>query len=307
MYKISNEVSSVPLDLIGFCKPELLIREAQTKNTDYLNLLSSIIEHGINHTPVLLRALLESEKSDPRNANKEYAVIDGTQRTSCLKTAGAGFVRAQIAEGTEADFLALSISKNDFVKMTVGQVRRVISKYIGVNPDITVQRLAKDLKLTEVQILKYLRVSTLGQKVTDLLDTGAMTLSNADILAVAKGIPEDRMPEAIDKACNLKSTDFTVYIESFKAKRHGLTNEQKLAELVQSYFEAKPVFDMNRLKTVFDKVETAVDMGEDTPLTQEILYVYSLDPVTVKSKRDIWEKERDSKIADLQAKLSTKK
>lgn len=197
---------------------EVALRSVQRDTEEYAGLVDSVRLHGV------LKPILVREDVDPDTGEQFYWVVDGLQRFNACKDAGRQYIDAKVVAMNDAQVLEAQIIANIFTIETKpvqysDQLRRILAG----NPTMTINSLAHRLSRSFNWISDRLGLLKLTKEIGQLVDSGAMNLTNAYSLAK---LPPDEQELYKDRALTLQPQEFVPMANSRvkelrEAKRQG--------------------------------------------------------------------------------------
>ncbi len=211
---MDDQVQNIPIDQV--VDPWILLRPVLEHSVDYIEMETSISEHGF------LCSI--SVRPCPRRSGK-FEVIDGMYRFTCAKALNLEQVPAIIKHGlTDEDVLALQISANAIRPKTKPcEFARQLRRIQKAQPGISMGRLASMVNKSKGWVGQQLGLLRMAKHIQTAIDRGEICLQNAYYLSK---IPHSIRENYVRQARAMKSREFgplaTAVLKSYQeAKAQG--------------------------------------------------------------------------------------
>lgn len=183
----------IPLNLID--EPVDVLRPVQRRGVEFLELKQSIADNGF------LNSILVRPHGEGR-----YQVVDGLHRFTIAKLLGMESIPTEVKVLTDEEVLIRQLEANgNFIPTRESDVARRYKRLLKMNPSWTLADLSSRVHKSPVAIQTRLNLLDLSEEHLALVDRGAMTLSNAALLA---RLPHTERDAYVDKAVALSTSDF---------------------------------------------------------------------------------------------------
>lgn len=269
---------------------KISLRPVNRDDEEYVQLVASVEAKGVLE-PIQVR--ITSGRDD---GPIEFLMINGLQRYTASCDLGLQWVPARIMTADEEEALDAQLLTNLIrVKTRPGQFTEHLKLMLAKNQTMTKNDLAKRLGVSKTFLDQRLSLSTLPPDVLQMIDEGAMPLSNA--YALGK-LPAEEVEAFVDAACTDNTNEFT---------RAVAERQAQIKKANKSGSDAEPPTFTPRAK--FRKVSTiegaiaspgsVVDdlIQEEVEVDPEqvsaiLRWAVELDHVSLTAKKKSWDKKQ---------------
>ncbi len=204
-------------------KNESALRPVNKKAEDYIQLLDSIEQDGINDS------ITVREGVDPETKEPKLIIVNGLHRYTCATDLKMEQIPVNVLDIAEKDVYA---------RQTIGNLQRVETKpaayakqfqrMMAADPLLTAKALAKRISKSTDYIKKILSLNSIeDDKISALVDDGTIILFNA--YALAK-LPINEQAEYFERAQTMSAKEFTPLVEARVKEIRDAERKGKLAE-----------------------------------------------------------------------------
>ena len=242
---MKSELATIPMSEIR--ENPVALRNVNRESDEFKQMVDSVRANGILN-PINVRRKIEGKDHKPDG--KKYEIIDGLHRYTAGLEAGIEEMPVQILEMEDAQALVAQIIGNFHrVQTKPAEYTRGLLRILSQNPYMTTPDLANMLSVSPGFIDQRLSLTKLDPKIAELVDSGAINLSNAFPLAK---LPIEEQPDWVERAMTQGAAEFgPAALARFKAvqaaKRAG-------REASPAVFE--PTAHLRALKEVKDEYTT---------------------------------------------------
>lgn len=176
------------------------LRTVDRKNAEYILLADSIRQNGVLN-PISVREMQDSETGE-----SFYSLVDGCQRWNASKDAGMETVPAQVISSSDIEVLMQQIIGNTGrVETLPAEHSKQLQRILQINPTMTSAELASKLSRGEPWLKDRLKLTNLTPEAAKLVDSGAINLMNAYVLAK---LPQDEQSNYLQQAQEMSTSEF---------------------------------------------------------------------------------------------------
>lgn len=299
-----HESKQIPLKQIR--RPDVLIREVKTDHPDFKNLCTNVAAFGVKMAVHVNLAIDEDNNIIP----DLYDLIDGGHRFAAAQHCNHQTIKCCIAKvripQNFCRVYQLMLNKNR-LGQTKSEEAKQFALYLAENPDISLDQLAKDFGLEDVEINRIMNLTNLIPEAAEALHNGTLNVSKAVELGRCneKKYPGMQLEllklvgESTDVFQNLCQERRKAY-KSGRSEPTGPTPKLRPRQEIIDRMEG-----MQSTLETEDDDEVAVNSHYQVTreLQEQIKWVLSLDPDSIlareaKSKKKSAKVDREKKLAE---------
>lgn len=281
-----SEFGDIPLDKIRHLQGSL--RPAKEKTVEFLELLESVRNKGVQNPITVRRAI------DPNTKEEFYEAINGAQRTRASQLAGKTTIPARIMAMTDSEVLESQVLSNSVVVPTKKfEFAHALTTLMRSNRSHTTTSIGKSVGKGKEWVESVLSLVNLHPEIGALVDEGKIVAANAVYLAkLDPKIQLEYKSEAITKTAD----DFEQVIKTrLTALRKEAASNKPQVPVFVPVAHLRPLADIKAAATDADLlVSIAKSAGAKTTVDSmkaAIEWALSMDPTTLEEKKKAFDSE----------------